>query len=82
MLHEASKQLSAFFVTSALVSTLLPLHSIAEAEISQPQVQAKCTNSRNPQSQNKQISRKRLLTESLKLNQLGIPQRLGDAGSR
>lgn len=79
MLSRVIKQGSAL-ITSALVLTVLPFYPKAEAEIPKPQVQAKSTRPVNLRSQNKH-SQKHLLP-SIKLMELGIPQRRVSAGSR
>ncbi|MDF5725929.1 MAG: hypothetical protein PUP91_36880 [Rhizonema sp. PD37] len=82
MLHQISQQFGTFVVTSTLVSSLVLLHSKAEAHISHPQLQAKCPKTENLRSQQKQISRIHVLQESAKLMELGVPQRRDSAGSR
>ena len=77
-----SQQFSTFLITSALVSTLVPLHSNVEAQISHLQLQGKSPKIENFRSQQKQVSRIHLLKKSVKLMELGVPQRRVSAGSR
>ncbi|MDF5734039.1 MAG: hypothetical protein PUP92_40240 [Rhizonema sp. PD38] len=82
MLHQISQQFGTFVVTSALVSSFVLLNSKAEAQISHPQLQAKCPKTEILRSQQKQISRIHMVQESAKLMELGVPQRRVSAGIR